>query len=138
MRRIELMHQKIEAQNYVQRKQIFGDPVAQAQPQRTQPPQSPQALPRVDTYHSHHSHNKLDTRHNVHNLHHNSLHLLILERNILDCRNDDDAQNAPYNTLIAYHAVRVFRKDGKFNFYMPPASSDQINARPRYLCLRTR
>ena len=50
--------------------------------------------------------------------------------NILDCRNDDDAQNAPYNTLIAYHAVRVFRKDGKFNFYMPPASSDQ-RARPR-------
>jgi hypothetical protein len=32
--------------------------------------------------------------------------------------------------LLAYHATRVYRKDGKFNFYMPVAGSDQ-RARPK-------
>lgn len=134
MRRIELMHQKIEAQIIAQRKQIFGDPVAQAQPQRTQPPQSPQQpqspqggyisqspQPQQTGYSAQRAQSAPPTQ---------SAPSDSGAANILDCRNDDDAQNAPYNTLIAYHAVRVFRKDGKFNFYMPPASSDQ-RARPR-------
>lgn len=111
MRRIENMHRKLEEQIIEQRKMLFGNgqeqlptvQPAQASPSyqsNPAPGYSAQAAPPTGT------------------------------ATVLDCQADDDAQNAPFNTLLAYHATRVYRKDGKFNFYMPTASGDQ-RARPK-------
>jgi hypothetical protein len=121
MRRIENMHRKLEEQIIEQRKQLFGNgqqTLPTVQPAFAAPAQnytsnpapgySAQAAPAP----SPNTGGGVGTD------------------SLLDCRTDDDAQNAPFNTLLAYHATRVYRKDGKFNFYMPVAGSDQ-RARPK-------
>ncbi len=38
----------------------------------------------------------------------------------INCAGDEDAQEAPFDTLLIYHATRIFHGDtGKWNFYMP-------------------
>ena len=120
MRRIENMHRKLEEQIIQNRKELFGNgqaplpvaPVASSAPTTnyTSNPapgyQQRAAAPQAQA----------NTNPGT--------------GEILDCRTDDDAQNAGFNTLLAYHATRVYRKDGKFNFYMPVGGSDQ-RARPK-------
>lgn len=121
MRRIENMHRKLEEQIIDQRKQLFGNgqqglPVVE--PQNASPAQNYTSNPAPG-----YSAQSAQPAQNVPNAG-------VGTSTLLDCRTDDDAQNAEFNTLIAYHADRVYRKDGKFNFYMPTASSDQ-RARPK-------
>ena len=121
MRRIENMHRKLEEQIIEQRKQVFGtgQQVSQVEPAKASPVTNyTQASSPASEYNNSNAGKASNPNAGSGT------------DNILDCKTDDDAQAAPFNTLLAYHATRVYRKDGKFNFYMPVAGSDQ-RARPK-------
>lgn len=130
MRRIELIHKSISEKVIDQRKQTFNQNNGQQSSYQQAPAQS-QAPTQQRQQAPAYQQNNGGQRPQSPPPKSNNGNIINDNQNgtgeIINCRYDEDAQNAPYGSTIAYHAVRVFRKDQKFNFYMDAESK----GRPR-------